>query len=202
MTSLGPESALEALRDRIEADHPQLKFPSELWFWPEDRSGVRGFLGINQVIVAGLNPSKGTGPSETDKFFYHCLLEEGLGDAHLTDLVKIRATRNDVPLLFYNPSILQLHRGYFAEEVNILLPAVVIALGREVLDVLRGWAFAVPDGRENFAFKLPNGSRAAVILTVHPSATRWPTRTKERRERFIKDIREARRVLEKTDGAI
>jgi uracil-DNA glycosylase len=193
---------LEGLRDRIKADHARLKVPSDLWFWPE-QEGVMGFLGTARVIVTGSNPSMGrhktakTGKHKTDNFFYRCLREEGMENAHLTDLVKIRATRTDVPLLFFNPDILQRHRDYFALEARIMQPAVVIALGDYVLDVLRGWGFVTATGPAQFMFKVPDVGETPVIRTVHPAATRWPARTKERQERFRKDVREARRVLEK-----
>ena len=188
---------LEALKHRIEAKHARMNSTHEVWFW-RNRDHVKGFLGTAPVIVAGLNPSKGRrrpGPSETDKFFYRCLRKEGLANSHITDIIKIRAQRKDVPLLLYDPRILRLHRRYFKEEVRIVQPAVVVILGDQVLDVLRGWHFVVPDDHDQWVFKTPGGHKAAVVLTVHPAATRWPKRTAERRVRFRRDIREARRLM-------
>lgn len=187
---------LKALECRIKAEHARMKPLPSVWFWPGS-DGVKGFLGTAPVIVAGLNPSKGrrdSGPHETDKFFYDCLREEGLAEAHVTDIVKVAAVRDDVPLLLYDPTMAQLHREYFEEEVRIVQPVVVVVLGHQVLDVLRGWHFVVPDERKRWVFELPRGRKAEAVLTVHPAATRWPKVTAERRARFRRDVREARQL--------
>ncbi|MDQ7842173.1 MAG: hypothetical protein QN141_08445 [Armatimonadota bacterium] len=186
---------LASLKARIEQEHVRMGLLSDVWFWPE-RDGVKGFLGAAPIIVAGLNPSKGRGRprrglKETDEFFYRCLREEGLVDAHITDVVKIRATKKDAPLLFYNPTILKLHRDYFIREVKIVQPAVVVVVGIDAWNVLRGWNLIAPEGRQEFIFRVSAKSNVAVIRTVHPAATRFPKRTAERRARFRKDVRQA-----------
>ena len=121
-------------------------------------------------------------------------MKQGQASAHLTDLIKVRATANDVPLLFYNPRVSVRHRRYFKHEVDIVRPRVMVALGQQVVDVLRGWGFVVPDGT-GWKFKVSGKHKAAVIATVHPAATRWPQKTLERRRRFRRDMRRARRLL-------
>jgi hypothetical protein len=42
---------------------------------------------------------------------------------------------------------MQLNRGYIREEVKVLRPRLVVALGRKTHDLLRQWRPEVPDGR-------------------------------------------------------
>src|SRR5690242_1061609 len=100
-----------------------------------------------------------------------------------------------VPLLFYSPRVSARHRRYFKHEVDIVRPRVVVALGQQVLDVLRGWGFVVTDGTA-WKFKVSGKRKATVIATVHPAATRWRQKTLERRRQFRRDIRRARRLLQ------
>jgi len=178
----------------------------KVWFWPKQDS-VEGFLGTSPVIVAGLNPSLGRPPrrsrekKKSDDFFYGCLRKEGLANAHITDLIKIRATRSDTPPLFYNPRISRLHRRYFRKEVTIIKPAVLVALGRNALEVLRGWSLVVPEGERQWVLKASEERKIPVILTVHPAATVYRKTTEERRRRFREDIRKAHQLLSSLPGA-
>lgn len=175
-----------------------MKPPRDVWFWPE-RDGVKGFLGTAPLVVAGLNPSKGRprpGPRASDLFFYRCLHAERLENVHVTDIIKIRSTGIDVPLLLFDPAISQLHRRYFERELRIVRPAVMVVMGRLTLDVLRGWRFVVRVGPRQWGFQGPGGRKTVVLLTVHPGATRWPKVTAERCARFQRDIKAARRLLE------
>ncbi len=194
----GKAARLALLKARIEREHRRKRLFSTVWFWP-GRDGVKGFLGTAPIIVAGLNPSKGrtrTGPHQTDKFFYRCLRQAGLAGAHITDIIKISATRGDVPLLTYDPRILRLHRKYFRDEVKVIEPAAVVVMGDETWNILRGWRRIIPTGDHGFVFRVPGGSTVPALHTVHPAATRWPQRTAERRTRFKKTIQEARRLLD------
>jgi hypothetical protein len=49
-----------------------------------------------------------------------------------------------VPLLFYSPRVSARHRRYIKHEVDIIRPRVVVTLGQQVPNVLRGWGFSLP----------------------------------------------------------
>ena len=203
------QDALKKLQHRIEARHARMRPPQDVWFWPE-RHGVQGFLGTGPLMIVGLNPSKprrrvrslpesvkarlwpGT---ETDRFFYHYLSKQRLANAHITDLFKAKATASEVPLLLYDPRTSERHRRYFKRELAIVRPRAVVALGQQVMDVLRGWGLVVRDGTASWSLRVPGNRPAAVVATVHPAATRWPKRTAERRRRFRRDIGRTRRII-------
>lgn len=199
-----PEAALQALRRRIEKEHSSMSPPREVWFWlggdaMSSRGGwdpavqvavatVKGFLGTAPVIFAGLMPSlrEGTWKDyDPDEFFYSSLAEFDLQDAHVTDLFKVRSRVKDVPLIVYDPEMLASHRDRFAEEARIITPAVVVAMGKQVLDVLRGWRFVVGDTGQ-YKFEVQGAPQVPVVETVHPSSTRTrdPNKRAERQARF------------------
>ncbi len=196
-------AALKALHSRIVADHNVMTPQWKTWFWCEgfgdECHGISGFFGTAPIIVTGLNPATGKSKNSTSEtaygFFFDSLREEGLEDAHLSDLFKARAAKKDVPLLLYDPEMINLHRDYFLEEARILQPSILVALGTEVFDVLRGWKLVVPDGKD-WVFNVPGGGRATVVPTVHPAATRWPQRTAERQAQFKQDIHKGRQQLD------
>lgn len=61
----------------------------EVWFFPQYK-GVKGFLGTQDIMFVGLAPSTGSFPSRSGDFLYEQLKEHGFGNAHITDIVKIR----------------------------------------------------------------------------------------------------------------
>ncbi len=201
------KAALEVLHNRIVAENR-----GKTWFWCEgfgdECHGISGFLGAAPLIITGLAPATGFNPATgklknsrsgtTYGFFFDLLREEGLEDAHLSDLFKVRTAKKDVPLLLYNPEMINLHKGYFLEEAQIVRPTILVALGTEVFDVLRGWGLVAPNGN-GWIFNVPGGGNATVVSTVHPAATRWPQRTTERQARFRQDIHKARQQL---DGSV
>jgi hypothetical protein len=63
----------------------------DVWFYPSCM-GVRGWEGTQDIMFVGLNPSTGRFPSKDDKFLYSQLMEHHFEAAHLTDLIKLRAT--------------------------------------------------------------------------------------------------------------
>ncbi|MGA3056820.1 MAG: hypothetical protein ABSE70_02105 [Candidatus Limnocylindrales bacterium] len=98
------------------------------WRFPAD-GPVRGFLGTGPLFIVGDQPS--TSPWESShrhrREFYGLLTSLGVGNAHLTDLCKKRgsagALRSGLPHDF------AAHVAFFRQELAILRPTRVVALG-------------------------------------------------------------------------
>ena len=134
---------LVELENRMKKHFAQ-KFPqSQLWFF-KDRSGVvDGYSGTEPVMFVGERPSLGgdvAGPGRVGRVrhsdqvvgrFYGRLKEYGFARAHVTDIVK-EQMRAGVP------SYEQVERNwpFFREELSIVEPAVVVALGKWVFETL------------------------------------------------------------------
>jgi hypothetical protein len=83
---------LEVLRGQIKRKYG----PENVWFLEKidgysRLARVNGFLGTQDIAFIGLNPSTSRFPTNADKYFYSQLLRHGFDDAHLSDLVKIKA---------------------------------------------------------------------------------------------------------------
>lgn len=101
---------------------------------------VMGWQGADPIFFVGPNPSgAGHFPSRADRGFYKQLHTQGLHNAHLTDLMKVRATATEVPEIFKDSAVVHLCRGYFQEELDILDPRLVVALGEQVHRLLTDW---------------------------------------------------------------
>ncbi len=111
----------------------------DVWFFPE-RDGVKGWCGVAPIMFVGLNPSMGTFPSKADGFLlYKSLSQNGLSDAHITDLLKIRLNGKSVQESFANPELVQLHKAWLMEEVGLLDPNPIVALGHMTFRYLKAW---------------------------------------------------------------
>ena len=100
----------------------------EAWFYPE-YSGVKGFLGTQDIFLVGLNPSSGTFPSAKDKELYTLLKEKELENLHITDFIKVRAKNKEVPDILKNKEIIEEQIIFFRREVEILNPNIIIWKG-------------------------------------------------------------------------
>ena len=181
---------LQRLARRIDATPAWWRFPSE--------EQVGGFLGAGEVFFVGDQPSTSPWPRHDRgrRLFYDGLVAAGLGDAHLTDLVKRRgrasALRDGLPDDF------DLHLAFFREELALLQPRRVVAIGRLCEELLRAhvpevrdrlayvthFAYAIrPPGVDDYPQRLahaadtPTPPRRARRRTVDPRPTPSPPRT-------------------------
>lgn len=125
---------LEELQTRM-TDHFARNFPkSRLWFFKDDAEKadsekVAGYLGTDPVMFVGQRPSTGRGgfsrlATGGGSGFYPLLIDYGFKNAHITDVVKESARAGTPPLE-------QVERNwpFFQEELEIIRPQVVVALG-------------------------------------------------------------------------
>jgi hypothetical protein len=107
-----------------------------LWFFDDSSGAIQGYLGTDPVVFVGQRPSTGGGgpARQTLSGFYRLLSEYGFADAHVTDIVKEQ-------MRVGMPSNEQVERNwpFFREELEILQPKVLVALG--------GWVFQTLDQR-------------------------------------------------------
>lgn len=118
----------------------------EVWFFPKYKE-VNGYMGTGDIFFVGLNPSSGRFPSKQDDMFYDELKNNNLNNAHITDLIKLRATDknlqeiiDDIPI--FNDQIETLRR-----EIDILNPKLIVALGRKCEKHLKDKFKHLPDSQ-------------------------------------------------------
>jgi hypothetical protein len=109
---------------------------TDWWQFPPD-GPVRGFLGKGPPFLVGDQPSTSAWePSHPHRREFYGLLERlGAGDAHLTDLYKKRGRAGS--LRSGLPNDFAVHIALFREEVALLRPTRIIALGDHAEQLLR-----------------------------------------------------------------
>lgn len=157
--------------DRLREMAASIDSRAGWWRFPEEEV-VQGFMGMSQLFIVGDQPS--TSPWEfwhpNRRALYDLLPRVGAADAHLTDLCKRRdragALRHGLPAYFRE------HVEFFREELALLRPTRVVALGHlayrllsrhvpEVRPILaRMWHFAYVVRYNKRAFYLSNMRRA------------------------------------------
>lgn len=100
----------------------------DTWFFPEYK-GVKGYLGTQNIIFIGLNPSYGQFPDKYCEFFYEQLKQNGFQNAHITDIVKIRQKNRSVNDLFTDKDVMKEQIDFLIKEFEIIKPKITIALG-------------------------------------------------------------------------
>jgi len=127
--------ALKALKTRIHGTAPTSADP---WFFPsESKSNVQGFCGTDPILLVAQRPSfaEWNENHKHRRALYDGLADLGAGNAHLTDLYKYRG-----PVGKLCPSLLvdfETHLGWIREEIAILNPVCIIAMGDNVYDLLK-----------------------------------------------------------------
>jgi len=125
---------LEELREKILNYAKETN--QEVWFYPEYK-GVKGFLGTQDIILLGLNPSSGIFPSKKDELLYRLLKERGLEYIHITDLIKVRAKNKHVTDLLANSLLMKKQTEFFSDELNIIKPKIIITMGSQCDSLLK-----------------------------------------------------------------
>ena len=131
------------------------------WRFPEE-SGVRGFLGDGEVFFVGDQPSTSAWPvaDRGRRIFYDGLKAANLGNSHLTDLVKRRGKsstlKSGLPVDFAR------HIAFFREELTLLQPRRVVALGRLCERLLREHVPEVVP-RLTYVYHFAYAARAGVL---------------------------------------
>ncbi len=152
----------------------------EVWFFPEYEN-VKGFSGIQDIIFLGLNPSYGHFPSQYDKFFYRELRKNAFENAHITDLIKIKAPNKKINELIENGRILKEQMEFLMREIKIIHPKIIVTLGKKCDNIFR----------ENF-----KNSKIKIIKIRHYSSIRFP----RNKELFSKELKEVRNSYLETRG--
>ena len=106
---LSKAQLLHQLQQRITSE------VKDAWLFPQ-RGAVSGFLGTSPIVIVGWRPSWSPFPNEdANKLLYEILIEFGLENAHLTNVIKSRG-RKDEP----DPDNFVLHKDIFMRELEIL----------------------------------------------------------------------------------
>lgn len=135
---LSPLQKLERLRAKI-VHREYLDNWREVCFWQE-YDGVLGWQGTRDILFVGVNPSCGHFPSRADRFLYTQLEAHGFWDAHLTDAIKCRGTREEAKAWLSDDEhhhFVQRQLAYLQEEVAILWPRLVVPMGDDCAKLLR-----------------------------------------------------------------
>jgi len=95
-------------------------------------NGVKGFGGDRDYIFAAAQPTFGEFGTKGDRRLYRNMAKYGFEDAHLTDVVKCRGEK------FKKLSEIETDNciDWFDEEVRIVSPKAIIALGDKALGAL------------------------------------------------------------------
>ena len=141
----------------------------ETWFYPRHK-GVKGWLGTQNIFFVGSNPSYNKFPTRHTNLFYNELKKNGFNNAHLTDLIKIRAKNNEADEVI--EKYFKKHIKFFEKEIDILRPKRIIIMGSRAKMVLE--RFGHKNNRFHFIY--------------HYSSGRFP----EKRVKFIQQMRQLR----------
>lgn len=133
------------------------------WLFPQI-GNVKGFMGTGDVMFVGERPSKGSINSPPVTALYRFLEEDGMIEAHLTDLIKARSRVNDP-----YPANMDEHRRFFDRELDIIRPSLVVAFGEKVYHLL--------------LFTLA-GTGISVCQTWHYAYLRWPGKEQKFRDKI------------------
>lgn len=103
--------------------------PKERW-WTFPRQGtVMGFFGLGPLMIVGDQPSTHPWPEwhPSRVLFYGALVNLGISDAHLTDIIKRRGKGSESRRAL--PADFPVHLDLLRREIEIIQPFRIVALG-------------------------------------------------------------------------
>lgn len=162
------EIELEKLRKKIEKEFAKKR--RNVWFYPK-RLKVKGWLGSKDVMFVGPNPSCNRFPTPQTDFFYHLLQKNGFENAHLTDLIKIRATNNEADKIIDK---------YFKNQIKIL---------EKEIDIIKPKLIVIMGNRAKESIKRFNWKKGNLVYIYH-----YSLRFEWQKERFIRDIKKIKKI--------
>jgi len=122
---------LKLLREEIERVDPLN------WLYPPSEDGsVRGFDGVGPLVLVSYRPSTNPWPvgDPGRRRLYGTLTRFRLGEAHLTDCIKLRSPVEDDHAL---PANLQWHIDVLRRELDLINPPALIVFGEKAQRFLR-----------------------------------------------------------------
>lgn len=103
-----------------------------MWFFPSEK-GLRGYEGTGRIWFVGQRPSLNGKKKPFEGFYTVVNGHPELHNAHFTDIVKKRSkTKSNL-----SPSEVESEFHFFKEEVRILKPLLIVALGWDAYRILR-----------------------------------------------------------------
>ncbi len=117
------QKQLEKLRKKIIN-----RVNKDVWFYPE-YEGIKGYLGTQNLVFIGPNPSYNKFPTRHTNFFYEQLKINRFKNAHLTDLVKIRTFNKDSENILNDKKVINKQLEFLREEFDIIKPKLIVILG-------------------------------------------------------------------------
>jgi len=136
------EMAWDSKRERLEELRREIieeffvKKWMDIWFYPK-YDQVMGYLGTQDIAFVGSNPGCSCFPTPYDKVFYKVLKDVGFENAHLTDVLKIRAKGEDVDEYFEDQILLNRNLEFLSREFKIIQPRLIVAVGERAKEILR-----------------------------------------------------------------
>ena len=107
------------LRKRI-IDNFYTKNWKEVWFFPSYKN-VKGYEGTGKIMFVAENPSYGkTFPDKNLERFYSLLNKYKLENSHLTDLIKLRLSKEEVKNFLSNKKKMSEQINFLREEIKLL----------------------------------------------------------------------------------
>jgi uracil DNA glycosylase superfamily protein len=140
-----------AKKDRLIELSERIRSHKDWWCFPAE-APIQGFMGRGPIFIVGDQPStdKWLPEHPNRRVFYDTLQKVGLQNAHLTDLYKKRGLSSRLEWCPPNafPDDFPDHVSFFREEIEILQPTLIVALGqlaqRLLIQNVTEWGPAVP----------------------------------------------------------
>lgn len=135
---MGKKSRLVQLRNKIIQKYLGGRW-QEVWFFPQYPKipKVKGFLGTSPVFFVSINPSFGAFPSKADLFYYRNLVKQGFGNAHLTDVFKLKCKNADAESMRKDEQLLREMKTILEKEIEIVQPKLIVGVGLSYEEIYR-----------------------------------------------------------------